>query len=110
MKMCDNSRAFDNYDAWKTASPDEDYDDSDETQVENIVAITEKNLNDILYHLDSLLRLMGFGGEYNKIVNLLGELPLEGVDLSKYWNVNQVMRNKINVNVVLLNIQRYKYI
>jgi hypothetical protein len=62
--------------------------------LEPMVAISVTNLNDILYHLESAMSMMRFGREYNKIVKLLGELPLKGRDLSEFYYIDRLVNPK----------------
>ncbi len=62
--------------------------------MEEAVVITKQQMHDILYHLDGFLRVMGFGREFTKIVSLVESLPLNGVDISEFYQIKRIVNNK----------------
>lgn len=59
-----------------------------------MVTISLETLEKILYHLNGFMRLMGFGGEFSKIVKLINELPLENIDLSEFQQIKMFYQKK----------------
>jgi hypothetical protein len=55
--------------------------------------INVETMNAILDQLNSFMRLMGYGGEYNKIVKICQELKDQGVNLSDYYLPDRVTRS-----------------
>ena len=66
-----------------------------------MIPITEKNLKEILYHLNSFMRLMGYGKEYNKIIDLIRELPLSEMDLTEYPQINMIINPSKRYNIIV---------
>jgi hypothetical protein len=58
-----------------------------------MIQLTEEQLNKILERLNDVLGLFGYGAEYNKIVAILKELPLENIDLSQYYYIYRELRS-----------------
>jgi hypothetical protein len=52
-------------------------------------------LEQLCYFVDSWLRLMGFGGEYNKLVWFILSVAKQNpeFDFSKYYYINQELKN-----------------
>jgi hypothetical protein len=61
------------------------------TYKEPVIEVHIDEFNDILYHLEDFMGCMGYGGEYNKIVNLVKKLPLKGKDLSAFPRINRIV-------------------
>lgn len=56
-----------------------------------MIEITEKNMQDILYHLDDCLAMFGYGSEYVKVANTVKSLPLTGVDLRNFPYIRKIL-------------------
>jgi hypothetical protein len=55
--------------------------------------ISNESLDQILYSIDGWMRLMGYGGEYQKLCELVTRLSREcpDFDFSKYYYVKNVI-------------------
>jgi hypothetical protein len=57
-----------------------------------MVTITDESFKKILYHLNSMMGLMGYGREYQKIMDLCRELNLDNYDLTDYPYIRSVVQ------------------
>lgn len=62
------------------------------------VTIKKTDLEDILYHLNGIMNLFGFGREYAKIARLVKRLPLEEVNVANLYQVNKILKDKESEN------------
>lgn len=56
--------------------------------------IKAKTIEEILYALDQLLELYGYGGEYRKVRETCAELVSQGVDVSHYFYICRALDTK----------------
>lgn len=60
----------------------------------NLITIKTEVFHGILEQLESSVRLMGYGREVQKIRNIVKQLPLENIDLSKYYYIKRTWENR----------------
>ena len=58
--------------------------------------LTDDQLGQLCYFVNDWLRLMGFGGEYKKLSDMIYSIYLsnQNFDFSKYWYITNIISDR----------------